>query len=90
MTSWTQTDCGLKDSEQMTARYFTDNQVLFPSHDVAWLWIGGMAAISPIGLIIFRGVFARREEEAIEEAKQFAEEQKRLAEEADASEQSEA
>ena len=77
-------------SEQMTARYFTDNQVLFPSHDVAWLWIGGMAAISPIGLIIFRGVFARREAEAIEEAKQFAEEQKRLAEEAEASEQSEA
>ena len=40
-----------------------------------------MAAISPIGLIIFRGVFARREEEAIEEAKQFAEEQKRLTKE---------
>ena len=67
-------------SEQMTARYFTDNQVLFPSHEVAWLWIGGMAALSPLGLIIFRGVFAKREEEAIEEAKQFAEEQKRLAE----------
>ena len=77
-------------SEQMTARYFTDNQVLFPSHDVAWLWIGGMAAISPIGLILFRGVFARREEAAIEEAKQFAEEQKRLAEKTEASEQSEA
>jgi MFS family permease len=67
-------------SEQMTARYFTDNQVLFPSHDVAWIWIGGMAALSPIGLVIFRGVFAKREEEAIEEAKQFAEEQKKLAE----------
>ena len=63
-------------SEQMTAhtcRY----QVLFPSHDVAWLWIGGMQPISPIGLIVFRVVFARREEEAIEEAKAFAEEQKR-------------
>ena len=67
-------------SEQMTARYFTDNQVLFPSHDVAWLWIGGMAAISPLGLIIFRGVFAKREAAAIEEAKQFAEEQRLLAE----------
>ena len=67
-------------SEQMTARYFTDNQVLFPSHDVAWLWIGGMAAISPIGLILFRGVFARREKEAIEEAERFSAEQKRLQE----------
>lgn len=69
-------------SEQMTTRYFTDNQVLFPSHDVAWLWIGGMAAISPIGLIIFRGVFAKREAEALEEAKKFAEEQKKEQEEA--------
>ncbi len=68
-------------SEQMTARYFTDNQVLFPSHDVAWLWIGGMAALSPIGLVIFRSVFAKREEEAIREAEEFAAEQKRLAEE---------
>ena len=67
-------------SEQMTARYFTDNQVIFSNHDVAWLWIGGMAAISPIGLVIFRGVFARREAEAIEEAKLFAAEQKRLLE----------
>ena len=64
-------------SEQMTSRYFTDNQVLFPNHDIAWFWIGGMAAISPIGLIIFRGVFAKREKEAIEEAERFAEEQKR-------------
>ena len=71
-------------SEQMTTRYFTDNQVLFPSHDVAWLWIGVMAALSPIGLIIFRGVFAKREEEAIKEAEEFAAEQKRLAESEDA------
>ena len=71
-------------SEQMTTRYFTDNLVLFPSHDVAWLWIGVMAALSPIGLIIFRGVFAKREEEAIKEAEEFAAEQKRLAESEDA------
>jgi dipeptide/tripeptide permease len=65
-------------SEQMTTRYFNADQVLFPSHDVAWLWIGGMAAISPIGLIIFRGVFARREKEALEEAEQFSREQAAL------------
>ena len=70
-------------SEQMTARYFTDNQVIFSNHDVSWLWIGGMATISPIGLVIFRGVFARREAEAIEEAEQFAAEQKKLLEESD-------
>ena len=62
-------------SEQMTTRYFNADQVIFPNHEIAWLWIGGMAAISPIGLIIFRGVFARREREALEEAKQFAREQ---------------
>ena len=43
----------------------------------------------PIGLIVFRGVFARREEEAIEE-EGFAAEQKRLADEAEETEKSEA
>ena len=72
-------------SEQMTTRYFNADQVLFPSHDVAWLWIGGMAAISPIGLVIFRGVFARREKEALEEAEQFSREQAALKDDGGAS-----
>ena len=65
-------------SEQMTARYFNADQVIFPNHEIAWLWIGGMAAISPLGLLLFRGVFARREKEALEEAEQFAREQDAL------------
>jgi MFS family permease len=63
-------------SEQMTARYFNADQILFPQHEVAWVWIGCMAALSPIGLLIFRGVFAKREVEAIKEAEEFAREQK--------------
>lgn len=63
-------------SEQMTTRYFNDAQVLFPSHDTAWLWIGGMAAISPVGLLLFRGIFTKREKEAEAEAAAFLEEMK--------------
>lgn len=63
-------------SEQMTTRYFNDTMVLFPNHQVAWFWVGAMAAISPIGLIIFRKTFANREREAIEEAERFAAETK--------------
>ena len=63
-------------SEQMSTRYFNETMTVFPNHETAWLWIGGMAAISPIGLIVFRGIFTKREKEAIEEAKQYAEESK--------------
>lgn len=71
-------------SEQMTTRYFNADQVIFPNHEIAWIWIGGMAAISPLGLLIFRGVFARREKEALEEAAQFAKEQAERKENEDA------
>ena len=63
-------------SEQMTTRYFDATMTVFPNHEIAWLWIGGMAAISPIGLIVFRGLFTRREKEAIAEAKAYAAESK--------------
>lgn len=71
-------------SEQMTARYFNADQILFPQHEIAWVWIGCMAALSPIGLLLFKGVFAKREEEAIKEAEEYAaEEKKRLEKDTD-------
>ncbi len=31
----------------------------YPDHFMVWLWIGGMAVFTPIGLVIFRGLFNR-------------------------------
>ena len=64
-------------SEQMTTRYFDATMTVFPNHEIAWLWIGGIAAISPIGLIVFRGLFTRREKEAIPKRKPMQRSQSR-------------
>ena len=47
---------------------------VFPNHETAWLWIVEWPHIS-IGLVIFRDA-TKREKEAIEEAKLYAEENK--------------
>jgi MFS family permease len=56
-------------SEQLTTNYFNASQVAYPDHTLSWLWIGSMAMLSPIGLMIFAKTFLRREEEAKEIAK---------------------
>ena len=38
----------------------------FPDHKTVWLWIGGMAMISPVGLVIFRKLFTRVEQTALD------------------------
>jgi MFS family permease len=55
-------------SEQLTTRFFNDSMVAFPKHQLAWLAIGSMALISPIGLVIFRKVFSQSERMAELEA----------------------
>jgi hypothetical protein len=42
--------------------------VEFPNHEMAWFWIGAMALISPVGMIIFRKIFDQSEQMAIAEA----------------------
>ena len=62
-------------SEQLTTRYFNENLVEFSSHTTAWLVIGCMAMISPIGLVIFKSAFTSREDEAAKEATEYASQQ---------------
>jgi MFS family permease len=57
-------------SEQLTTNYFNASQVVYPDHTMSWLWIGSMAMLSPLGLLIFAKTFLRREQEAKEQAKQ--------------------
>ena len=52
----------------MTAQYFSADMVEFPDHHMAWFWIGGMALISPIGMIIWRKTFNQSEKMAEDEA----------------------
>ena len=40
---------------------------VFPDHKTVWLWIGGMAMISPVGLVVFRKLFTRVEQEAMDD-----------------------
>ena len=63
-----QTGAGIL-SEQMTTRYFDATMTVFLNHETVVMDCG-MAAISPIGLIVFRGLFTRRAE-AIAEAKAY-------------------
>jgi dipeptide/tripeptide permease len=52
--------------------YTPETASTFPDHQHVWLWIGGMAMISPVGLIVFRKLFRRIEADAIAEAKAAA------------------
>ena len=38
----------------------------FPDHQMVWMWIGGMAMISPVGLVVFRKLFTRVEQSALD------------------------
>ena len=53
--------------------YTPETASTFPNHQHVWLWIGCMAMISPVGLIVFRKLFRKVESDAIEEAKANAE-----------------
>ncbi len=48
--------------------YTPEGASSYPNHFWVWIWIGGMAFISPLGLIIFRKVFYRAEMEHGERA----------------------
>jgi len=73
-------------ADMLTAQYFSQDMVLFPDHRLSWAWIGGMALISPIGMVIWRKTFNQSEKMAEEEAKaQVAAEEAEAAEQAGAS-----
>jgi hypothetical protein len=41
--------------------YTPEGQASYPDHYMVWVWIGAMAAITPLGLIAFRFLFRRAE-----------------------------
>ena len=44
----------------------------YPDHQVIWWWIGGTAALTPLGLIAFRKLYAAAEKRAKEVALEAA------------------
>jgi MFS family permease len=62
-------------SGYLLATYTPEGLLDYPDHQSAWLWIGGMAILSPIGMLMFQKTFKRLESDAIEEAKRISEEE---------------
>ena len=52
----------------LIATYVPPGAESYPNHYWVWLWIGGIAVISPLGLLIFRGLFTRRLHQAHQQA----------------------
>lgn len=46
----------------LVATYTPEGAASYPNHYWVWIWIGGMAALSPLGLIVFRKLFHAAEE----------------------------
>jgi dipeptide/tripeptide permease len=49
-------------------QYTPKNETSYPSHWLVWVWIGGMAAITPVILITMYKLFRHAEEQNIEAA----------------------
>jgi MFS family permease len=45
----------------LVATYTPEGAGSYPNHQMVWVWIGGMALVSPAGLFIFRKLFHRAE-----------------------------
>jgi hypothetical protein len=45
----------------LLATYVPEGQASYPTHFLVWLWIGIMASLSPLGLILFKRLFTRAE-----------------------------
>jgi MFS family permease len=61
-------------ADLLTTQYFSQDMVEFPNHEMSWFWIGAMALISPIGMVLFRKIFDQSEQMAIAEAALIADE----------------
>jgi MFS family permease len=48
--------------------YTPEGAGVYPDHELVWLWIGGMAMITPIGLVVFRNLFRGAEQDYIKKA----------------------
>ena len=64
----------------LLTNYTPEGAGVYPDHEIVWLWIGGMAMITPIGLIAFRSLFKGAEQAYLKEAEAMAAEASRDAE----------
>ena len=55
-------------ADQLTGLYFSEEMVDYTGHEMAWAFIGGMALLSPLGMIVFRKTFNQSEKMGEEEA----------------------
>ena len=43
----------------LIATYTPEGTKFYPNHYMIWIWIGGVSALSPIGLLVFRKLFKK-------------------------------
>ena len=55
-------------ADQLTGLYFSEDMVNYPDHELSWAFIGFMALLSPLGMIVFRNTFNQSEKMGEEEA----------------------
>jgi dipeptide/tripeptide permease len=48
--------------------YVPEGQASYPQHFMVWVWIGGMALVSPLGLLALRKLFAGAETHGVDKA----------------------
>jgi dipeptide/tripeptide permease len=68
-------------SGYLLTTYTPEGALEYPDHMWVWVWIGSMAAISPIGLLIFKNMFQRIEDDAVAEAQRYTEDEQSSSEE---------
>jgi POT family proton-dependent oligopeptide transporter len=48
----------------LVSTYTPEGAESFPDHYMVWIWIGGMALISPLGMVFFRRLYRKAEDDA--------------------------
>ena len=46
----------------LLATYTPEGASVYPQQHMIWIWIGSMTVLSPIGLVVFRGLFMKKRE----------------------------
>jgi hypothetical protein len=48
----------------LLSTYIPEGADGYPDHYIVWIWIGGMALISPLGMLFFKKLYKKAEDDA--------------------------
>jgi MFS family permease len=56
----------------LLSTYIPEGADGYPDHYIVWIWIGGMALISPLGMVFFKKLYKKAEDDAAAAADEAA------------------